>query len=410
MLEIKKLGLEDTELFAKLYRNAYPGFGGTLEQVVASMKRFFSFPERTFYGVFREQTMVGGMCLLDFEMNLRGQGMVPVGGVALVAVDLLYKKEKIAKEIMTFSLQHFREKGTSFVTLFPFRMSFYNQMGFGAGVEHRRFSIEPSNLPRYTSKDNLEILTSDNLEEVVACYNRYSLTRNGLTPLSAHHLEGFFKADSARVVGFREDGVLKGYMLMRFIKDHMLVNQIYIPHIVYESDQALQELFTFLHSQADQFHRVNISTQDEGIHYLLSTTSTNMHDVFDSIFLETSVSGCGLMVRVVDVPKLFAELQKHNFNGETFKLKLTLEDSFLPQNEASTLLYFDEGRPQMVTEGPVDAELTLPVADFSSLLAGTTTFDRLHRLGLAKLSDAAHVETLTRLFRTNEKMMCMFAF
>ncbi|WP_198299814.1 GNAT family N-acetyltransferase [Tumebacillus avium] len=412
MLEIRKLGLEDTASYAKLYRNAYPGFGGTQEQAVATMNRMFSFPERAFYGVYRDDVMVGGMCLLEFEMNLRGQGMVPVGGVALVAVDLLYKKEKIAKEIMSFSLHHFRDKGIGFVTLFPFRMSFYKQMGFGSGVEHRRYSMEAASIPNFGSKANLEILSADNLEEVIASYNRYALTRNGLTPLAKHHLEGFFKADTARVIGFRKYGELKGYMLMRFIKDHMLVNQLYIPHIVYETGEALQEMLTFLHTQGDQFHKVNIATQDESIHYMLSTTSTNMHDVFDSIFLETSVTGCGLMVRVIDVPKLFSDLQHHNFNGETLKLKLTLEDSFLPQNTASAVIDFREGRPHVLTDadGTADVELTLEVSNFSSLLAGTTTFDRLHRLGVAKLSDDAHVETLTRLFRTSERMMCMFAF
>ncbi len=410
MLEIKKLQEEDIESFTKLFSNAYPGFPGTPEQKKANMTRFFGFPEREFYGAFKGDTLVGGVCLLDFEMNLRGDGMIPVGGIALVAVDLLRKKEKIAKEILTYSLDHFRQKGISYVTLYPFRMSFYKQMGFGYGAEYRRFNLETSGINNFGSKDNLEMLTEANLEEVLACYNRYSKTRNGLTPLAKHHLEPFFRQDAVRVVGYRQAGELKGYMVMRFQREQPLVNQLVISHLVYETNEAIQEFCTFLHTQEDQFHRVSFSTQDENILFLLNNPSTKTYDAFEGLYLETSVTGCGLMVRAVDVAGLFGDLKHHNFNGESVKLSVTLADSFLPENNRSTLIQFIEGRPEVIEGGAADVELTIRVDNFSSLIAGATSFRSLHMTGLAKLSDDSYAAQLQRLFRTEEKPMCMFGF
>ncbi|UZM99543.1 GNAT family N-acetyltransferase [Lysinibacillus sp. MHQ-1] len=46
-----------------------------------------------YFGLWEEGNLIGGMRLHDFQMNLFSK-MIPIGGVGLVAVDLLHKKEK----------------------------------------------------------------------------------------------------------------------------------------------------------------------------------------------------------------------------------------------------------------------------------------------------------------------------
>jgi predicted acetyltransferase len=48
------------------------------------------------------------MCLHDFTMDFLGV-RIPAGGVGQVAVDLLHKKEHVAKEMMAYSPQHYQE-------------------------------------------------------------------------------------------------------------------------------------------------------------------------------------------------------------------------------------------------------------------------------------------------------------
>ena len=121
------------------------------------------------------------------------------------------------------------------------------------------------------------------------------------------------------------------------------------------------------------------------------------------------------MYRVVDVPRIFDLLGERDFGtpesgAQNCTLKLTVADSFLPENAGSTLLHFEGGTMQCLEGAPHDVEIRLDIAEFSSLLAGTVTFQSLHRYGLADISDPAHVETVNRLFAAERKPMCTTSF
>ncbi len=69
-----------------------------------------------YYGVFHGGKMVGGARYHDFEMNLHGT-IVKAGGVANVFVDLLHKKEHVAKEFMEHFHSHYRAEGVPIAAL-----------------------------------------------------------------------------------------------------------------------------------------------------------------------------------------------------------------------------------------------------------------------------------------------------
>ena len=116
------------------------------------------------------------------------------------------------------------------------------------------------------------------------------------------------------------------------------------------------------------------------------------------------------MYRVIDVPGIFADLQGHDFNGQSCRLKLTVRDSFLPENAGSTLLHFEQGQVTLPESGGHEVELALNVAELSSLLMGVVDLRSLHTYGLAELSDTAQLETLNRLFAVERKPVCLTAF
>ncbi len=66
-----------------------------------------------YYGVFRGGKMVGGARYHDFDMNIHG-AIVKAGGVANVFVDLLHKKEHVAKELMEHFHTHYRAEGRTY--------------------------------------------------------------------------------------------------------------------------------------------------------------------------------------------------------------------------------------------------------------------------------------------------------
>jgi len=138
MRVIDKLRNEEDFLhFVDIVIGAYPGRMDDSQPTKEQLKALFMHNQNNdaaihYYGLWEENKLVGGMRLHDFEMNLFSK-MIPVGGIGLVAVDLLRKKEKMAKELIDHFFKVFLEKQVHFVALYPFRPDFYKKMGFGYG-------------------------------------------------------------------------------------------------------------------------------------------------------------------------------------------------------------------------------------------------------------------------------------
>lgn len=80
------------------------------------------------------------------------------------------------------------------------------------------------------------------------------------------------------------------------------------------------------------------------------------------------------MYRVIDVPGIFDRLGERDFGGLTRTLKLTVDDSFFPENAGSILCHFEGGHVWRMDGGAHDVEVRLDIAEFSSPLAGTMNF------------------------------------
>jgi hypothetical protein len=116
------------------------------------------------------------------------------------------------------------------------------------------------------------------------------------------------------------------------------------------------------------------------------------------------------MYRVIDTPGIFGLLAERDFGGQTCRLKLTLEDSFLPQHAGDYYLRFEGGRLSVGNGGETDVQLGIDVADFSSLLVGAVNLRSLHRYGLARVSQPDYVDVLDKIFAVRDKPVCMTAF
>ena len=114
-----------------------------------------------------------------YEMNLYNK-IIKVGGVGLVAVDLLHKKERAAKGLMEYFLKMFREKNSAFVALYPFRPDFYKKMGFGYGPTIYQYALQPNAFPKGQTKEHLLYASIEELPKIKACYNRYVEKTHGM--------------------------------------------------------------------------------------------------------------------------------------------------------------------------------------------------------------------------------------
>jgi predicted acetyltransferase len=266
--EIRALSTEDFDAFIDVTVNAYPGMKVVSEEKKEQYKQRMlkvheEDPTVLFYGLFREGRLMGGMRLHDFTMNFLG-GRIAAGGVGAVAVDLVSKKEHVAKEMMEYFIQHYRARGALLLLLYPFRPDFYKKMGFGYGIKMNRYRVKPSALPKGPSKAHIRYLDESDKQALLDCYTRVMSKTHGMIEKSPGEIERLMTRPGSQIVGCEIDGQILGYLVFSFTHgEEWLLNDIHVREFIYESSEALSEFLTFLHAQADQIRHVVFDTQDE---------------------------------------------------------------------------------------------------------------------------------------------------
>ena len=360
------------------------------------------------YGVFRDGKMVGGARYHDFEMNVHG-AIVKAGGVANVFVDLLHKKEHVAKDLMEHFHAHYRSQGAPVAALYPFRPDFYCKMGYGYGRKLNQYGIKPGDLPR-GDKSGVDYLTVADAKAAAECYNRYACATHGMVLKPEANMARLIQQN--RVIGYRRDGRIEALAKIHFDKvrqDNPLLQNITVNYFVYENPEAFHAIVAFLGSQLDQVDRIVFETHDDDLHFLPTDPRDGEQAMYYTCW-ETNRQAVGIMYRVLDTQRLFEALAGHDFNGQSLRLKLTIRDSFLPQNSGSTLLQFKGGEAKVHDRGRHDAEVKMSVEWLSSLVMGVVDFRSLWTYGLVEVSDPARVDAVDRIFHSREKPVTMEEF
>lgn len=412
----KKLDPEEITDFIKLGGLAYPFMSlHTIEDVKKQADRHIKIqnedPDTNLYGAYRNDTLVGGMQLQDFKMNFNGT-QIKAGGVGFVAVDLLHKKERVAKDIIGYFIDHYRKQKVTVAMLYPFRPDFYKQMGFGFGTKMNQYRIKPVDLPKAKNKEPISYLTEQEKEQWIDCYNSFAARTHGMIKRTNMEVANMF-APGKTTVTYKKDGRMEGYLSFFFKKAsevNQLKNDIIIREFVYHNLEAFHQLLNFLHTQFDQIDRIVVNTQDEYFHYLLKDPRDGSDNNFAPIYEQTNLQGLGLMYRIIDTEEFFKQTAEHNFNYETIKLKLNIADSFVEENSKPIIVEFKNGKPAVTGGINYDAEISMDIADFSAMLMGCVEFRALLRLGLAELSDARWAENVNNLFSIKDKPICTTTF
>ena len=406
MRDIRQLTKADLDAFITLAGNAYSAFPLNTEEEREGFKHQLlaqdADPTIDLYGAFDDGGLLGGMILYDFTMTLF-ETPVLAGGVGMVAIDLLHKKEKIARDLIVDYLRRYRARGAPLALLYPFRPDFYKAMGFGFGTKLNGYRVRPAALPNRGAREHLRMLGPEDRQRRADCYARSAQRTHGMIAHSEFDVARMFTNPKARVVGYQTGDELEGYLSFRFepvAGGSFLLNDIIVSELIYETPEALAALLTFLHLQADQINLIHINTQDESFHHLLP-----------SVYHESNTQGVGLMYRVIETRGFFNALASHRFGREgdaTLAVKLTIRDTLLPENDGSVVVRFEDGHARLAEhgDGAHDVAVAMDVAEFSSLVMGCVAFERLYAYGLASISDPRAVETITHLFRAERRPVC----
>ncbi|MGP4081702.1 GNAT family N-acetyltransferase [Pseudalkalibacillus sp. R45] len=416
-MEIKKIPIEDIAQFISIVSRAYTGMklvsGDDLEKTT---DRFIDIQENddsaSLYGAYQSGKLVGGMQFHDFEMLFHEQ-KIPVGGIGMVAVDLLHKKEGVAKALLEHFHQHYQDRGTYFTALYPFRPDFYKQMGYGYGTKMNRYRVQPDHLPKGPSKVHIAYLTQGDTERIIDFYNKIAIRTHGLMMRTVKGFSRPMKQPGNYTIGYVKDGEVKGYAGFSFKSnpdDTFLQNDIIVHEMLYEDQEVLSEMLTFFHSQQDQIRSIYFDTQDEHFHHVLTDPSNGTGHLIPHIYHESNTQGVGLMYRILDTEAFLKQVSDHNFNNVTISLNVTVQDSFVPGNARKVHLHAQNGSLTFTDEKKADVEIKLDISDFSSVVMGVVPFEALYTYGKASISNTEYLHTVTDLFSARKKPICLNRF
>lgn len=413
----KLLKEQDFLSFVNIVVGAYPGRMDGAQPTKEQLKNLFMYNQSNdeslhYYGLWEDDKLIGGMRLHDFQMNLFSK-MLPVGGVGLVAVDLLYKKEKVAKDLIQQFFNIFLEKNIHFVALYPFRPDFYKKMGFGYGPKIYQYLVEPLSFPKGPTKKHLKYLTVEDGQQLIDCYNRVAAKKHGMFLKTNSEVSFIFKNVENYVIAMEQEGTIQGYMVFSFKNQsdsNFMLNNLVIKELIYETPQALLELSTFLNSQADQVNRIEWNTQEENVHFFLGDVRNGTNHIIPSVYHASAVTGVGLMYRIINVKGFFDEVKTRNFNGVSMRFKLNVIDSLLAENRQQLIIEAVKGTIEILESGSYDVEVTIDVAELSSLVMGVVTVQELFMLSQIKVSDEQYLQALQQFFFVIEKPTCLSAF
>jgi predicted acetyltransferase len=414
--KIKIIPEKDYAAFVDIVANAYPGMKiittEDKKKTLVQLKKSSSYPMVNYYGLYRENMLAGVMALYDFNMNLF-TNMVKTGGIGLIAVDLLHKKEKVCKEMVRFFLDHFARKGASLTALYPFRPDFYRKMGFGMGAKIMQYMIKPKDLMCSGVKKHIRYMKLEDKKMLEACYNRFVRTRHGMLSARPNKWFQVLNAPGVRIVGYKKTNKVSGYIIFTFkeVQDNNWIkNDIVIREFIYENRDAFNELISFLHTQYDQVNRIVFTSHDEYFHYSLDDPRDGTDNILVPLAHQTNTQGIGIMYRVINTKLLFKILKNHNFNDQTCKIKINIKDSFYKPNNISVILQIIDGEIRSIENKQYEIEIWLDVADFSSLIMGSVDFQSLHNYGLADISPTRFINLVNRVFFVAQKPMSTTQF
>lgn len=412
---IDALRKADLDAYVNIMADAYPGLkivsDDERSQLRKRLAQTYDDPSAAIFGLYQGGKLLAGMIQYEFNMNFRGE-FVPVGGLGSLAVDLLHRKQKLAKEMVTFYLRYFRDRGICLSLLYPFRPDFYRRMGFGYGTKMNQYAFRTEGIRRQAARNRQVVFLGPmDAEKLLASYDRYAATTHGMISGSLKRAQQMLTNSSMRTVGYLDGTELTGSLTFDFEQGgHFLRNDLRVKQLIYEDSEALTGLLAFLRSLADQSKRIVLNTQDETFHHLLDDPANRSNNLLPSVFHESNTQGVGLMYRVLDLPGLFSMPGAPLFGREALTVKITLADSFLPENDGHVVVRFDGGRSSLTGPGQHDVEIRLDVSEFSSLIMGVITFRKLFAYGQAEISDARYVDLVSRLFATDTSPICMTTF
>ncbi|MBY9000782.1 MAG: GNAT family N-acetyltransferase [Candidatus Heimdallarchaeota archaeon] len=372
-IQIKELRGDDIDPILEMAFYAFFSSPGNVEQLIKN-KPFFK--EDLCYALYEDDKVVAGLMLKPIMQNVRGS-VKPMCGVAEVVTKPEARRQGYANKLMNLAFVKMKEKGQIFSTLYPFKESFYERLGYISFPQYRNAIFSPSSLTnllkekyegtveRVNIKDGLDIYL-DFLEDFQKKTHGMGIkhrTEQDRLKESPNFWLAFAKNSEGKVIG------IMTYRITGFWKE-LKVRSFY-----HENSLAKYLLLQWLANHADQVREVHLPV------FPNDYPETWNNDTFwgekGKIMNREWVPSC--MGRVVIVNKL------NGLNVGTGHVSIKIIDEQCEWNNTSYSFTSNNGILEVSETSDYDCELT--IQGFSAIIYGCYNLDDFPFKGWGDISE-----------------------
>jgi predicted acetyltransferase len=397
---------DDIPELATLWAHAFPG-----ERTVAERMRQLA--EGGAYGdledirLLREGGRVVAACRLYRMRQHLGGALLPMMGLAAVAVAPQWRRRGAGRELCAAALREARDRGDVLSVLYPFRPSYYRALGWAMVGELHRYRFRPESLLAEEAAP-LRLAENDDVAGIAACYASHAAASHG--PIERgpaawkHHL------GQPRTTAFvlERDGAVRGYLLARYGRGAARERRVLeIRELVASSPTYTDRMLGWVRAQRDLWRLVQYdAAPDEHFAHRLAEPRPPGFRPARELWDPVARVIRGPMLRVLDVE---AALRARRCWGDAGAASFTVEllDRELPENEGPWEVRLggagsgaEVGRTEGGRGGPArgaGTRLSTDATGFAAILGGELGVAVAVRLGLAEA--AGDVAALDRAFR-----------
>lgn len=330
--------------------------------------------------------LVAALQLHPLRQWIGGQSL-PVAGVGTVAIAPTHRQRRLGAVLMAEALRTARARGDVASALYPFRVSFYQKLGYGNAGEVLQYQVPAITLHGYEERAGVTLLEgSEAQHEALELYGEWAKRQNGQLVRNERLWSSLLTNADHALFGWRDEhGVLGGYALVKYRTELPRRDRyLEVEELVWTNPAARRGLYGWLGSLGDQWEQLLIRALPSQRLADWLREPRLPHDSAPSwrLWSPAATVLMGPMFRLVDIPAAFA--RRTVPADAALAVTLEVSDPCIPENTGRWRLVLEGGRAAVEPATRSSDTLRMDIGTLSRLFIGS--------LGAAAARDAGLLE------------------
>ncbi len=389
---------------AELIRHSFPGAGRTAEWWTQRLRA-------PVYGGGAETVWLAEMggdivaaCQLHPLRQWIAGDLFEVMGLGSVAISPACRRRGLATRLVHSGLRHAREGGDVASALYPFRIGFYERLGYGlSGVVHQ-YLLPPEAFPAAEDGPRVTLVSSsDHRAEIRRLYAEWAPSQSGqLERPDALWRDLWEQPDHGAVIARNAEGGAEGYALVRYRTDLPLPERfLEVEERAWLTPAANRTLVAWLSTLGDQWPRIayRAHPQERFGEQIAEPRLPHAAAPGWRLWFPAATVMRGPMFRLLDVGRSFEKRRLQP--GPPLVVECAVADDQFPENTRTWRWALGGGRAEAETAAaaPPDLRLGMKISTLSRIFTGDFSVAAAVETGAATADSPEHLPALDALLR-----------